>query len=249
MPAPLPKYRVVALENRGRGCVAIKGIAAGEAIAAERPALALQTPLNSLSSWACSACLAPLGSLRGQLLRLGLGGEPPLLDADDAFDAAKGAPLRCPTCDDDRRAQWYCCEACRVSDWEKRHAAFCSASAAHRAASLRFRDFAAAKLHPLSLAADMVACALRGGPRWLAGEGLCASPWSEIIPRLEGVPAAEDGAFRASCLDDATRGLKLFREALALSPDWRDYSAQLAAMGAQVSTSLCLHRLAPLFVF
>ena len=159
-------FEVTQVAGKGRGCVATKSIAKGEVIGEEEPAVVAQSPLNHLSSWCCAHCLAPLGSLRSQLTRLGIdlkGGDPPLLETGAADAPLSGPPVCCPTCERDGGVgAWYCSEACRGSDWATRHGAFCSASPEHRQAAKAFRDFADSHLHTLHLAADMAAAS------WLA---------------------------------------------------------------------------------
>jgi hypothetical protein len=166
------KFNVVPITGRGRGCIAITDIEPGEILLQESPTVVVQTPLNCLSNWCCTTCLVPLGSLRGQLERLGcVGVDPPMLEEQEA-----DAPLhengngdsfvRCPTCIDDgdepsgesqglpsssassnqtkedSHIAWYCSEPCRATDWRLRHRAFCSSSVEHRRAARKFRAFA-----------------------------------------------------------------------------------------------------------
>lgn len=122
----------------------------------------------------------------------------------------EASPRSCAQC---KQVQ-YCCHEHRELH-SARHAAFCSANAAHVAASDLFRTFASECCHAQLLAAELVAdSAVRGAlPAEWAEEYQCAA-WPDIVVLPLGTGAADKRRARAHHQADCRAGRELLLRAL-----------------------------------
>ena len=125
----------------------------------------------------------------------------------------------------------YCSTKCMSDHHRQRHAAFCSASAAHRAAHETFVQFASSKRHTQLLAAELVAASLMDRVARLAGaekssssnlpspgwetEYVCA-PWPQLVVLPTDLPRAHEKRVRLACVADCETGRRLLLKALEL---------------------------------
>jgi hypothetical protein len=134
--------RISSTTVNGRGLYTSRDIDPGAVLLTESPVVWMQTPGNESASLACAWCMVRLGSLSTQLAHIGVDSLPPANTNTIPHSAGGPAPVKCEDCG----VAFYCSIAHRHAHRAHRHGAFCSSSSRHRAASQRFRTFAAQKV-------------------------------------------------------------------------------------------------------
>ena len=229
------KLSLKTLPGRGRSLVAARDLSEGEVLLTEEPVAFHQMPGNAEAGcMACAWCMRDCCTADEQMRCLGVSSKAPVSVPDKRPARAKKS-ARCGDC-----GALYCCSGCQEAHRVGRHAAFCSASEAHRAAYAEFVAFASATCHTQLLAAELVAasfmhrasCLVRGadadapssaggadtdapssaGLAWEA-EYVCA-PWPSLVVLPPNLPRSRERQVRSACAADCERGRALLLAAL-----------------------------------